>query len=155
MTHFHSVSRVCPSHCLACFGNFFAKYLRMLFPPNFGKQMRAHFYTLNSLVMDDENVQMKGIVVVGFIEQLSKLDLALQWNLAKMRSAFPIRFAAVHFCYKKTQSLQAISILMLAISKATRKRMRWHNGTCDGRKERIDCSLFRCLNSCHPPFPIL
>ena len=110
--------------------------------------MRAHFYTLNSLVMYDENVQTKGIVVVGFIEQLSKLDLALQWNLAKMRSAFPIRFTGVHFCYKKTQSLQAISILMLAISKATRKRMRWHNGTCDGRKQRIDCLLFWYLNSC-------
>ena len=91
--------------------------------------MRAQFYTLNSVVMDDENVQLKGVVVAVFLEDIAKLDFVMQWNLAKMRSSFPIRYTGVHFCYRRSQSLQAISSLMLAVNPAARKRMRFHTGT--------------------------
>jgi len=94
--------------------------------------LRMLFFLLMKVLQDDEQTQLKGMIVVGYIVQCPTIDICdmeLNQHLATMTKAMPARFGAIHVCFDNPVLNLLLSTVLLAFSKDMRVRYRTHFGS--------------------------
>ena len=95
-------------------------------------KIRVFWYVLNSLIQDDEETQVKGLVylmynVVG-TNEVNEEVRRLIWRGAHVAQSIPMKVRAVHFCFNDTPLRGLASLFLFAAGKEFRARCRLHSG---------------------------
>ena len=117
--------------------------------------MRKQFKTLVYLtccIAEDEVNQKRGVVgLFYFNRNIPTAKRVLQRN-AQLSAWLPIRFVAGHLCYDDPRLRIFNAILMLAIGRERRVRLRMHEGTIGKIKQDSPlCCLVATSDTCSLP----
>jgi hypothetical protein len=101
-------------------------------------QLRAGYYTMMSIIEDDEEAQKRGVVGCPyFVDRGFDIDLQVVRKSTKLRNALPVRFDSVHVCYNDPWVIPFLSFAMIIMGTHSRIRFRAHYGS----DEECRCQL--------------
>ena len=91
-------------------------------------KLRAHYYFFMS-VLEDEEAQRRGVISVTYVVGNPRVDGHIFWNCARIAMSFPLKFRANHLCYDRIHQVQALTLGMIVMPRASQVRSRVHSGT--------------------------
>lgn len=81
------------------------------------------------VVLEDEELQKKGVTAVAYLIGTTKFDRQASWRVASLATrALPIRLESVHICYDSPMLVPVFTVGMLSTGRFMRVRTRIHYG---------------------------
>jgi hypothetical protein len=91
-------------------------------------KLRAHYYFFMAF-LEDEDAQRRGITSVTYVVGNPRVDGHMFSNCARLAMSFPVKFKCNHLCYDRIHQVQALTLGMIVMPRASQVRSRQHTGT--------------------------
>jgi hypothetical protein len=95
-------------------------------------KLRIVWYLILSKILDDEEAQRRGVVVVAYMvgpSRLKDIDPNLIKEGARYVQGLPIQFAAFHYCFNDARLYPVIALAQFVLGTNTRLQFQVHCGT--------------------------
>ena len=107
--------------------------------------VRAFWYVVHRVLLEDELVQKKGMIFIGFPHhaKFSQFDKQLiRQVLGSIQGCLPVRLSAFHLCHPPAFfRLLVFPIIHVFMSPRTRKRFLVHSGTTEHVLEQLETNF--------------
>ena len=106
--------------------------------------VRAFWYVVHRVLQEDELVQKKGMIFIGFPHQakFSQFDKHLiRQVLGSIQGCLPVRLSAFHLCHPPAFFRLIFPMIHVFMSQRTKKRFLVHSGTTEHVLEHLETNF--------------
>jgi len=101
---------------------------------------RAFWYYAHA-VLEDEEVQKKGVVLVIYPKEAQRTQFnrkVFKTKIASMKGCLPMRVAAFHICHAPSFFENLFAVAKIFLGERLRKRVKMHSGSKEGVLDKLE-----------------